>query len=92
MAKSPRAKKPRAARKPARRKAGYRLPLPDPKLSAGPYRLFASDPGWNEAWWWLGIPVAAAIFVFVSYRLDPAWYNLWVTREGIGVLELAQSS
>ncbi|MEX2166359.1 MAG: hypothetical protein WD852_04980 [Methyloceanibacter sp.] len=90
MAKSPRAKKPRAARKPARRKAGYRLPLPDPKLSAGPYRPFASDPGWNDAWWWLGIPVAAAIFVFVSYRLDPAWYNFWVTREGIGVLELAQ--
>ncbi|MGH6792142.1 MAG: hypothetical protein ACRECF_05320, partial [Methyloceanibacter sp.] len=78
MAKSPRAKKPRAARKPARRKAGYRLPLPDPKLSGGSYRPFASDPGWNDAWWWLGIPVAAAIFVFVSYRLDPAWYNLWV--------------
>ncbi|MGI8852656.1 MAG: hypothetical protein ACR2GC_05070 [Methyloceanibacter sp.] len=90
MAKSPRAKKPRAAPKRARTKAGYRLPLPDPKLPAGSYRPFASDPGWNEAWWWLGIPVAIAIFVFVSYRLSPDWYNLWVTREGIGVLELVQ--
>lgn len=81
MAKSPRAKKPRAAPKMARTKAGYRLPLPDPKLPAGLYRPFASDPGWNEAWWWLGIPVAVAIFVFVSYRLSPDWYNLWVTAK-----------
>lgn len=90
MAKSHRAKKRSVAPKPARRKAGYRLPLPDPKLASGPYRPFATDPGWNEAWWWLGIPIAAAIFTCVSYRLNPAWYDLWVTREGIGALELAQ--
>lgn len=91
MAKTSRAKKPRAAPKKARRRrAGYRLPLPDPKLPSGPYRPFASAPGWNEAWWWFGIPVAVAIFTFVSYRLNPAWYDLWVTREGIGFLEISQ--
>jgi hypothetical protein len=25
----------------------------------GPFRLFASDPGLSEAWWWLGIPLIA---------------------------------
>ncbi|MBC8020792.1 MAG: hypothetical protein H7X78_06220, partial [Methyloceanibacter sp.] len=35
--------------------------LPDPKRAHGPYRPF-SDPGWNEAWWWLGVPVLVATF------------------------------
>ena len=32
-----------------------RLHLPDP---SGTFRLFKSDPGWNETWWWLGLPLA----------------------------------
>jgi len=62
--------------------------LPDPK-SRGPFRPFTSDPGWSEAWWWLGIPLAVGIFVVLSYRIDPGWHRLWVTRES-GILETAQ--
>ena len=62
--------------------------LPDPRTK-GPFRPFASDPGWSEAWWWLGIPLAVAIFVVLSYRVDPAWHRVWVTRES-GILETAQ--
>jgi disulfide bond formation protein DsbB len=65
------------------------LPLPDPKLR-GPFRPFTDDPDWNEAWWWLGIPAAAAIFVVASFLIDPDWHRHWVTREGPGVLETAQ--
>ena len=65
-----------------------KLPLPDPK-SAGPFRPFATDPGWNEAWWWLGIPLAAALSVVGSYAIDADWHRRWVTGES-GILETAQ--
>ena len=59
MAKSP-AKRPAAAAKTAK---PARPHLPDPKIPTGPYRPFTSDPGWNEAWWWLGFPILVAAFV-----------------------------
>lgn len=62
--------------------------LPDPRRR-GPFRPFATDPGWHEAWWWLAIPALAAAFVLVSYRIDPAWHGAWVTRES-GLLETGQ--
>jgi hypothetical protein len=64
--------------------------LPDPKTASGPYRSFTSDPGWSEAWWWLGIPIAVGVLVPLAYRLDPEWYKLWVAREGPSILETAQ--
>jgi hypothetical protein len=64
------------------------LPLPDPKLK-GPFRPFASDPGWNESWWWLGILAGVAVFVVVSLQIDRDWHRQWVTRES-GILETAQ--
>ncbi len=87
MAKSPRRTR-SAAAKPAAKPAP-RLGPPDPKLP-GPFRPFTCDPGWSEAWWWLGIPVIAAIFVAASFAIDPAWHRHWVTREGPGALETAQ--
>ena len=30
------------------------------RATSGPYRPFATDPGWNEAWWWLALPSAGA--------------------------------
>jgi hypothetical protein len=63
--------------------------LPDPKRATGPYRPFASDPGWGEAWWWLGIPVLVAVFAIGSYQLDPAWYMRFVIPEGYGILEVS---
>jgi hypothetical protein len=84
MAKAPRT--PRSTG--GRRSAPAAKPgLPDPKAK-GPYRPFASDPGWREAWWWLGIPLAVALFVVLSYRIAPAW-NHYVTAES-GILETAQ--
>jgi hypothetical protein len=64
------------------------LPLPDPK-SRGPFRPFACDPGWREAWWWLGIPFAAALLIVGSYAFDPHWNRRWMTGES-GILETAQ--
>lgn len=63
-------------------------PLPDPKIPTGPYSPFASDPGWGEAWWWLGIPVAMAVFILASQWLAPAFYMQWVLPEGYGFLEV----
>jgi hypothetical protein len=63
-------------------------PLPDPKLT-GPFRPFTSDPGWNEAWWWLGMLAVVAVFVAASCWIDTEWHRRWVTRES-GILETAQ--
>ena len=63
-------------------------PLPDPR-SPGPFRPFGCDPGWNEAWWWLVLPLAIAAFIAGSYFIDKEWHRLWVTEES-GILETAQ--
>jgi len=63
--------------------------LPDPKKPLGPYRPFTSDPGWSEAWWWLGFPVLVAVFTVGSYQLNPDWYMRYVIPEGYGVLEVS---
>jgi hypothetical protein len=68
--------------------AARQPPLPDPKIPHGPYRPF-SDPGWNEAWWWLGVPVIAGVFVLGTYRLAPDWYHRYVLPEGYGILEIS---
>jgi hypothetical protein len=65
-----------------------KLPLPDPK-SHGPFQSFACDPGRSEAWWWLGIPIAAALLIVGSYAVDPDWNGRWMTGES-GILETAQ--
>jgi hypothetical protein len=51
-----------------------RPPLPDPKIERGPYRPFTSDPGWGEAWWWLGFPLLVAAFAIGTYQFAPAFY------------------
>ena len=63
--------------------------LPDPATS-GPYRPFASDPGWSEAWWWLGLPALALIALIAISQLKPDWYAAWIIPEGYGVLEFSQ--
>src|SRR5262245_61454172 len=63
--------------------------LPDPALP-GPYRPFARDPGWGEAWWWLAIPVLLAVFVIGVWQQDPDWYLQRVIPEGYGILEFSQ--
>jgi hypothetical protein len=63
--------------------------LPDP-ATPGPYRPFTTDPHWNEAWWWLGFPILVTLFVIISFRAAPDWYDKWVIPEGYGVLELSQ--
>ncbi len=68
--------------------AARKARLPDPKLS-GPFRPFRTDPDWSESWWWLGIPLAVALFVTGSYGPDAEWHRRWVTAES-GILETAQ--
>jgi hypothetical protein len=63
--------------------------LPDPALP-GPYRPFARDPGWSEAWWWLAIPVLFALFVIGAWKQYPDWYLQRVKPEGYGILEFSQ--
>lgn len=50
---------------------------------------FASDPGLAEAWWWLGIPFAIAVFLIAAYALAPDWYMAYVLPEGYGLLEVS---
>jgi len=87
MAKSPRTKATQAAAPKAR--AAAEPHLPDPKKPKGPYRPFTSDPGWNEAWWWLGFPILVAVFTVGSYALSPDWYMRFVIPEGYGILEVS---
>lgn len=63
--------------------------LPDPKIPTGPYRPFTCDPGWGEAWWWLGFPVLVAVFSVGSYLLAPGFYMRLVIPEGYGILEVS---
>jgi hypothetical protein len=69
--------------------ATERCPLPDPKVPYGLYRPFTSDPGWGEAWWWLGVPGFVAVFVLGTYWLVPDWYLRYVLPEGYGLLEIS---
>jgi len=87
MARSPQVKNPSAASR--AKEAPKPPPLPDPRQAEGPRRPFA-DPGWDEAWWWLGIPVAVAAFALISYQISPDWNWRWVSSEGLGFLEIAQ--
>lgn len=66
-----------------------RPPLPDPRIAKGPYRPFGSDPGWSEAWWWLGFPVLIALFVLATYHFARDWYMRYVLPEGYGILEVS---
>ena len=61
----------------------------DPKIPTGPYRPFTSDPGWSEAWWWLGVPVFVAALALGTYWIVPAWYMRYVLPEGYGLLEIS---
>ncbi|MGH6832718.1 MAG: hypothetical protein ACRECM_06825, partial [Methyloceanibacter sp.] len=54
-----------------------------------PYRPFTSDPGWSEAWWWLGVPLLVAVFTVGSYQLATDWYMRYVLPEGYGLLEVS---
>jgi hypothetical protein len=65
------------------------LHLPDP-ATAGPYRPFAADPGWSEAWWWLGIPLLYAAVAVLAGAFAPRFYDQWIIPEGYGVLEFSQ--
>ena len=80
-----------AKRKTRQKKATLpRVSLPDPKNATGPYRPFASDPGWNQARWWLWLPVLGAVLLFVAGFLAPRLYADWIIPEGYGVLEFGQ--
>ena len=63
--------------------------LPDPKRKQGPYRPFTSDPGWSEAWLWLGLPILMAALVIGVYQSAPDWYRRNLTPEGYGILEVS---
>lgn len=64
--------------------------LPDPSLKTGPFTPFRSDPGWSEAWWWLGIPAVYAAFLIGAGLMAPEWYSARLLPEGYGFIELAQ--
>jgi hypothetical protein len=64
-------------------------PLPDPKMPQGPYRPFTCDPGWTEAWWWLGIPLLVAAFAVGTYQFAAHFYLRYVLPEGYGLLEVS---
>lgn len=67
--------------------AGARLS--DSSLRQGPFRPFSSDPGWREAWWWLGIPAGLAIVLIATHAIAPEFYAARILPEGYGALEVA---
>ena len=69
--------------------AAARPHLPDP-ATTGPYRPFATDPGWHGAWWWLALPVLVLAGLIATSQRAPNFYDTWVIPEGYGVLEVAQ--
>lgn len=64
--------------------------LPDSSVREGPFRPFASDPGWGEAWWWLGLPSVLAICLISINAVAREFYATWILPEGYGFLELGQ--
>jgi len=64
--------------------------LPDGVRTRGPFRAFASDPKWDEAWWWFFIPVIIALSLIPIYQYAPEFYIKWILPEGYGFLELGQ--
>jgi hypothetical protein len=75
--------------KPTRARPPADAHLPDPAMP-GPYRPFATDPGWSEAWWWLAVPVLFAVWLIAMWRVVPEWYLKWIIPEGYGILEFSQ--
>jgi hypothetical protein len=60
--------------------------LPDPQLR-GPFVSFKSDPGRDEEWWWLWLPVALAVALVAIFQVSDSFYREWVLPEGYGFLE-----
>ncbi len=71
-------------------KHGTEPRLPDSSLQQGPFKAFASDPGWGEAWWWLGIPTLLALGLVCAQAISRDFYANWILPEGYGFLELGQ--
>jgi hypothetical protein len=69
---------------------GTKPRLPDSSLQQGPFRPFETDPGWGEAWWWLGIPALLAIGLVTAQAISRDFYATWILPEGYGFLELGQ--
>ena len=90
LAQRTKASEPRLGETPTDDTRAHAEPLPDPKIPHGPYRPFTSDPGWSEAWWWLGLPLFVAAFTIGSYWLSAEWYDRGVLPEGYGIVVLAQ--
>jgi hypothetical protein len=55
--------------------------------SDGAAAYLAKDPGWREAWWWLLIPVAAAVGIWTIHELAPDFYAQYMLPEHTGYLE-----
>jgi len=49
----------------------------------------SGDPGWGEAWWWLGFPVLVAISLFALHWYNPEYYVQEVLPEHRGWLEIS---
>jgi hypothetical protein len=76
--------------KQASHKSSAKPRLPDSAPHKGPFKPFASDPGWGEAWWWLGIPALLAIFLIATQAISREFYATRILPEGYGFLELGQ--
>lgn len=46
------------------------------------------DPDASEAWWWLGLPIATAVAIMMTYLIAPDFYRERVLPEAYGYLEI----
>lgn len=69
--------------------SGRTARLPDTTSADGPFKAFSCDPGWSEAWWWLGIPLVVGAALIAIHALAPGFYAERILPEGYGALELS---
>ena len=50
----------------------------------------AWSPGRDEAWWWLVIPFACTVVLFIINAISPEFYGDYILPEGYGFLEFTQ--
>lgn len=55
--------------------------------SAQSEKVTTADPGWNEAWWWLLIPLATAVAILAIHEWAPEFYVAKLLPEHTGYLE-----
>lgn len=67
--------------------ASGRANLPDPARPGPAAEPFETGVAWDEAWWWLALPIATAVALVAAALYSREFYLNWVIHEPYGILE-----